>query len=151
MDTSCALRSIFTEDQDAGVDAQAAEISKINRSFFSCSALTLLEVPSGLRSRLRAKQLSKSKHARLSLKWEKSAAEQIVFIPLGTNIIQSALSIMIESKIQCRLRSLDCIEFASFLALRHRFSTAVLFTANFALCSLAIEHSVSFFNPLAKA
>jgi len=144
------MRCIFTENQDAGVNAQAAELSKLNHPVLFCSELTKLETPSGLRARLRAKTLSRSNHFRLTLKWEQLVQANIVFLPLNNEIIHAALTVMSNSKVQCRLRSLDCIQFASYLALRRRFSNAIFFAADFALCSLALEHSVPYFNPLSK-
>jgi predicted nucleic acid-binding protein len=142
------MRLIFTEDQDNGIYAQDKKLEELGNPSYMCSDLARLEVLSALRSRRRNHQLSFPKLTLLLAKWDRLKQRRIIFFPFDDEVLELALDIMTNSKIQCRLRSLDCIQFASFLLLRRRHSNAIFFTADFALCSLAIEHSVAFFNPL---
>ena len=149
-DTSCSMRLILKEAQEVGAWAQAEKLSQINRPIYFCSELARLETPAALRAKRRGKLISNNQHQRASSLWDLLSSNEITFTPIDKTIMNSALSLVLHSNIQCRLRSLDCIQFASFMELHRRLSRSILFTADHSLCSLAIEHSVPFFNPLTK-
>lgn len=107
-------------------------------------------MPAALRGKRRGGAISARNHDRCLSKWDYLAANEVSFLPISNTIMSSAIELVRDSKIKARLRSLDCIQFATFLYFQRRFSNSILFTADHSLCLLAVEHSVRYFNPLSR-
>ena len=147
LDTSCAIRMFFNESQEIGCEAQAEKIRKLDRVGYVSSALLKIEWQSAIRSKRRNGVISGVDHQLILKCWD-SFSRQIAFNSISEEIITSASRILTTSKVSGRVRSLDCIHFATFLYVRTFFPESVLFSADTVVCALAQEAGVNFFNPL---
>jgi predicted nucleic acid-binding protein len=148
LDTSCAARLMLSEAQEAGCNRQMVEIAKLEPCHYVSSELTKLEFISAMRARHRSGKLSVEGFDDVVREWNDLSQRLIVFRPITDAIMRSARELLTTSKVSGRLRSLDCIHFATFLEFRAIFPKTILFSADTTMCGLAGENGVSFFNPI---
>jgi predicted nucleic acid-binding protein len=148
LDTSCAVRLFVDETQEAGAKNLARRIGELQPVALLSSVLLTLEWQAAFRTKLRGGIISEGQHKELAAAWEEFSQRRVDFWPISDAVVEAARRIVLLSRTPGRVRSLDCIHFATFLQTRELFPDAVLFSADGTMCALAQEYGVPFFNPL---
>jgi predicted nucleic acid-binding protein len=151
LDTSCAVRLFLDERQEPGCNRQRAKLRELGSVEYFGSCVLRLEFLSALRSRQPAGLLKKESFDLLTSSWAEFSSRRIAFLPISDSVLVSAMHLLSDSKVEGRLRSLDCIHFATFLEVSGKLPGTVLFTTDTVMCALATEASKPFFNPLAPS
>ncbi len=144
LDTSCAVRLFFKEPGSA---KQAAELAKLTGIVFHSSQLLLLEMDSVFRSKEKGGLETLAKIQKLRIAFNQFSTG-VILHPLSDSLIQDARLTIQNTKVSGRVRSIDCVHFATFLSIRIAIPSMILYSTDDTLCALAREAKAPYFNPL---
>ncbi|MBP6740421.1 MAG: PIN domain-containing protein [Leptospiraceae bacterium] len=143
LDTSAAFKLILSEEKGSSELITFLE-SKKPYSLLS-SSLLRLEIQSIIR------RLSKDQSFHDDIDFLEYLAsillKQIIVKPISDNVLTEAITILKNSNISSRLRSLDAIHFSTFLSYVNTLPKTILISSDASLIQLADEYKLNVFNP----
>ena len=143
LDTSAAFKLILSEEKGSSELITFLE-SKKPYSLLS-SSLLKLEIQSIIR------RLSKDQSFHGDIDYLENLSshllKRIIQKPISDNVLAEAIAIVKKSIISSRLRSLDAIQFSTFLSYANTLPKIVLISSDASLIQLADEYKINVFNP----
>ena len=144
-DTSCLAKICFPDEP--GADELAGYLEENHANVFVSSELASIEFLSLMRRKNLEGNISDEGKYLARATWM-DLERKIALKPVTTSIIQQAKDVIRHTSVSGRVRSLDCIHFATFLEYNEEFPDTILLSSDKTMCQLAEEKRLEFFNPL---